>query len=226
MPAVVDVLKNFSKFDGKQDWWILLLVNLLAFLWNPWTIFSSELFEIFKFVYLQSFQVNNACFISLLFFYYAVIEINLHPGKISMKKVFSEAVNYFSQESSAIDVLQDPGYASEPLLQNHEKHCDHYCVKSDQIRSYFWSVFSCIRTKYLRLQSEYRKIWTRNNSAFGHFSGSACGVFAWFVLMGPFAWMFLCFVYLMEFFIKVFHEGFQLTFTCLKSATIKTPEHR
>ena len=195
MPAVVDVLKNFSKFDGKQDWWILLLVNLLAFLWNPWTIFSSELFEIFKFVYLQSFQVNNACFISLLFFYYA-------------------------------DVLQDPGYASEPLLQNHEKHCDHYCVKSDQIRSYFWSVFSCIRTKYLRLQSEYRKIWTRNNSAFGHFSGSACGVFAWFVLMGPFAWMFLCFVYLMEFFIKVFHEGFQLTFTCLKSTTIKTPEHR
>ena len=37
------------------------------------------------------------------------------------------------------------------------------CVKSVQIRSYFWSVFSCI-------QSEYRKIRTRNNSAFRHFS--------------------------------------------------------
>ena len=36
-------------------------------------------------------------------------------------------------------------------------------VKSVQILSYFWSVFSCIRT-------EYRKIRTRNNSAFGHFS--------------------------------------------------------
>ena len=40
-----------------------------------------------------------------------------------------------------------------------------HCVKSVQIRSYFWSVFSCI-------QSEYRKIWTRNNSVFRHFSCS------------------------------------------------------
>ena len=38
-----------------------------------------------------------------------------------------------------------------------------HLVKSVQVRSYFWSVFSCI-------QSEYRKIWTRNNSVFGHFS--------------------------------------------------------
>ena len=38
----------------------------------------------------------------------------------------------------------------------------HY-VKSVQIRSFFWSVFSCI-------QSEYRKIRTRKNSVFGHFS--------------------------------------------------------
>ena len=36
---------------------------------------------------------------------------------------------------------------------------------SVQIRSYFWSVFSYI-------QSEYRKIPTRNNSVFGHFSRS------------------------------------------------------
>ena len=33
-----------------------------------------------------------------------------------------------------------------------------HCVKSVQIRSYFWSIFSCIRT--------------RNNSVFGHFSRS------------------------------------------------------
>ena len=53
------------------------------------------------------------------------------------------------------------------------------CVKSIQIRSYFWPVFSCIWTEYgdlLRLrrfiQSEYRKIRTRNNSVFGHFSHS------------------------------------------------------
>ena len=37
-----------------------------------------------------------------------------------------------------------------------------HCVKSVQIRSFFWSVFSCIRT-------EYRKIRTGKNSVFGHF---------------------------------------------------------
>ena len=42
---------------------------------------------------------------------------------------------------------------------------DCHCAKSVQIRSYFWSVFSCIRI-------EYRKIRTRNNSVFGHFSRS------------------------------------------------------
>ena len=38
-----------------------------------------------------------------------------------------------------------------------------YCVKVVQIRSLFWSVFSCIRT-------EYRKKRTKKNSVFGHFS--------------------------------------------------------
>ena len=39
------------------------------------------------------------------------------------------------------------------------------CVKSVQIRSYFWSVFS-------RFDSEYRNMQTRNNSLFEHFSRS------------------------------------------------------
>ena len=52
-----------------------------------------------------------------------------------------------------------------------------HCMKSVQIRSYFWSGFSCILTEYgkmlsLRIQSEYRKIRTRNNYVFGHFSCS------------------------------------------------------
>ena len=50
-----------------------------------------------------------------------------------------------------------------------------HCVTSVQIRSYFWSLFSCIRTEYGDLgRSEYRKIRTRNNSVFGHFSRSVC----------------------------------------------------
>ena len=40
-----------------------------------------------------------------------------------------------------------------------------HCVKSVQLRSFFWSVISCIRT-------EYRKLQTRKNSVFGHFSRS------------------------------------------------------
>ena len=38
-----------------------------------------------------------------------------------------------------------------------------YWAISAQMRSYFWSVFSCI-------QSKFRKIRTRNNSVLGHFS--------------------------------------------------------
>ena len=55
----------------------------------------------------------------------------------------------------------------------------HRCVKSVQLRSFFWSVFSFILTEYgiygvnLRNQSEYRKIRTRKTSVFGHFSRSA-----------------------------------------------------
>ena len=48
---------------------------------------------------------------------------------------------------------------------NSNKKFNDDCVKSVQIRSYFWSVFACI-------QSEYRKIRTKNDSVFGHFSGS------------------------------------------------------
>ena len=50
-----------------------------------------------------------------------------------------------------------------------------HCLKSVQIRSYFWSVFSHIRTMEiyevsLRTQSKCGKIRTRNNSVFGHFT--------------------------------------------------------
>ena len=42
---------------------------------------------------------------------------------------------------------------------------EYHCVKSVQIRGYFWSVFSGIRTAY-------RKIRNRNNSVFGDSSRS------------------------------------------------------
>ena len=48
-------------------------------------------------------------------------------------------------------------------------------MKCVHIRSFFLSVFSCIRTEYgisLRILSELGKIRTRKNSVFGHFSRS------------------------------------------------------
>ena len=48
---------------------------------------------------------------------------------------------------------------------SHWSYCENHCVKRVQIRSHFWSVFSCIRT-------EYRIIRTRNNSVSGRFSRS------------------------------------------------------
>ena len=56
MQAVVDVLKNFRKFDGKQDWWILLLVNLLAF-------FMESMNYIFQRI-IWNFQVSWSAVIS------------------------------------------------------------------------------------------------------------------------------------------------------------------
>ena len=78
-------------------------------------------------------------------------------------------------------VLNDHISDFEIMLRNigkTSKYSDYcHCMKSVQIRNYFWSVFSCIRTEYgdlvnLRIQSECRKIQTRNNSIFGYFSRS------------------------------------------------------
>ena len=50
------------------------------------------------------------------------------------------------------------------------------CVKSVQIRSFFWSVFSRIRTEYGKIRSihsECGKIQNRKNCVFGQFSRSS-----------------------------------------------------
>ena len=53
---------------------------------------------------------------------------------------------------------------SDPKTKNQ------HCMKIVQIRSFFWSVFSRIWTEY---SVQIRKIRTRKNSVFGHFSRSA-----------------------------------------------------
>ena len=62
-------------------------------------------------------------------------------------------------------------------------YCCCHSVKSAQIRSYFSSVFSCVWT-------EYRKIWTKNKSVFGHFSRIVHHrVFVW-----PPFWNYACWI--------------------------------
>ena len=61
-------------------------------------------------------------------------------------------------------------YRSLNYFFNDRLYHNHW-VKSVHIRSFFWSAFSCI-------QSEYRKIRSRKNSAFGHFSRSEIVIWA------------------------------------------------
>ena len=55
-----------------------------------------------------------------------------------------------------------------------------HCLKSVQIRSFFWSVFTYIWTEYGDLlrkspcSVQMQKIRSRKNSVFGHFSRSSC----------------------------------------------------
>ena len=49
-----------------------------------------------------------------------------------------------------------------------------HCVKSVQIRSFFWSVFSRIWTIISPYSVRMRENTDQKNSVFGHFSGSVC----------------------------------------------------
>ena len=61
------------------------------------------------------------------------------------------------------------------ILKEYSEPCQiskiEHCMKSVQIRSFFWSLFFHIRTAYrVSLQFKCGKIRTRKNSVFGHFS--------------------------------------------------------
>ena len=42
-----------------------------------------------------------------------------------------------------------------------------HCVKSVQIRSFFWSVFSCIRTEYGEIDTPYLSVFSTNAGKYG-----------------------------------------------------------
>ena len=84
-------------------------------------------------------------------------------------KVHKKCVDGCPPFRPILSALQTPTYKLAkylvPILELLTTNKFTHCVKSFQIRSYFWPVFYCIRI-------EYRKIRTRNNSVFGQFSRS------------------------------------------------------
>ena len=98
--------------------------------------------------------------------------------------------NTYVQNHAYVHQLANPAYLIISKANRYFKEINgnkYLKVKSVKIQSYFWSVFSCIWTfpvfwsvfscihisrifpYFLRIQSEYRKIRTRNNSVFGYF---------------------------------------------------------
>ena len=93
----------------------------------------------------------------------------------------------FSQFHQLTKIFWKSGQTGQKRIQNSVKYlkwinfnknfylaCLTHCVKSVQIRSFFWSVFSCIRTEYE--DSPYsvgiQENTDQKNSVFGHFSRS------------------------------------------------------
>ena len=77
----------------------------------------------------------------------------------------------FSENLACFVFLKHPGWFYH-IAQSSLIVLSIHFLKCVQIRSYFWSVFSCIRTECGDLRSKSRKIRIRNNSAIGHFSCS------------------------------------------------------
>ena len=89
---------------------------------------------------------------------------------------------YVSSSSQKMFLLKSLCKYVANLLENNHRKVWH-CVKSVQIQSFFWPLFS-------RSRAEYGKIWTGKNSAFGQFSGSLISI----KLHSSFSWIFAAFV--------------------------------
>ena len=84
-----------------------------------------------------------------------------------IKMSYKKKLNQWSKSNWVI-FQGTVAYKRQELSEFHTRYA--LCVKSVQVRKYFWSVFSCIRT-------ECRKIRNWKNSVFGHFSLSVVKAF-------------------------------------------------
>ena len=132
-----------SYFKGLSEKWLVA-----SFLW-----FDNQTFKVWKTAWIQ-----NYCLCIL----FTQILVHLNFDMFAAAMFFFAIPKYMKAQNNILSCFM--GWPFTSLAENGENHC----VKSVQIRSFFWSVFSCIRTKHGD-QSEYRKIRTRKNSKFGHF---------------------------------------------------------
>ena len=169
-------LKKYSELFGRHCWWQPGFSKVTCNMWGPFKkrhsynlqspqvfynkyvrYFTAPIFRTIpgKFVRILSFtfiakkdiwEVSRDSYHSYKF---TNIKSN-HQGVLLWVKV-TLLCEYFSRLLNCTNGTKPP------------KVSHMHCVKSVQKRSYFWSVFSCIRTQN-------GKIRTRNNSVFGHFS--------------------------------------------------------
>ena len=107
---------------------------------------------------------------------------------------------YFSTCSLQMTTQWSLNVSFPSKLSAENSGTDH-CVKGVQIRSFFWSIFSRIRTEHerhlvsLRIQYECGKIRTRKNPVFGHIShsGRECAWFSHCRECSPFGYTLLLF---------------------------------
>ena len=80
---------------------------------------------------------------------YQRMKFSHRPVKISRpaitRSLWIEANSQFLHDISDKVLLYN---IPDNLIINADKHHPNHCVKSVQIRSFFWFVFSCIRTEY------------------------------------------------------------------------------
>ena len=135
---------------------------------------SINFYSSFRNKYSQVFYTITAQ--KVFVFGVSLVHIFPHSGWMQTRKT-SNTVTFYEVKScylKILKILQKISMAKSSfsevarcwiaaLLTGNSEHS--HCVKSVEIRSFFWSVFSCIRT-------EHRKVRSRKNSVFRHFSCS------------------------------------------------------
>ena len=154
-------LKNFAKFTGKEACNFIKKETLGQ-------VFSCEFCEILKNTIFTEHLRAIGSILDVLWTLHICSIYTLYPGDTDRHREYADQIKcHFTAQKMKFSINNLITLYWRNTLWEH-------CMKSVQIRSIFWSVFSCI-------QSEYRKIQTRKYSVFVHFSCSGnftyCAVF-------------------------------------------------